>query len=310
MRGKRTTHKGQYVQAKRVYERMKKAQQKTSIRAKRFAGSITKSDFLLKIAVLIDRIDSLARGQRFSRAYKEWEGEVNSLLCFSFGDDAAQVSDFKEISYCPSFFFSGQPDSVFDEAFLSGLQNAKAVLATIKKEVESYFPPDRSELAEKDVSLLGTTTKDVFIVHGHDETLRLEVENVLRKLGLNPVVLKDQANEGMTLIQKFEKESSNACFVVVLLTADEDAKVRKSSVGEVHARQNVVFEMGYFFNAFKRKDGSHKGLFAILEDGVTKPGDIDGLVYQPYRKGDEGWKLQLAREIKAAGIPVDLNKLS
>ena len=67
--------------------------------------------------------------------------------------------------------------------------------------------------------------------------------------------------------------------------------------------------MGYFFNAFRRKNGTHKGVFAILEDGVSKPGDVDGLVYHPYSKGSDGWKLALAKELRAAGVKFDAAKI-
>lgn len=149
----------------------------------------------------------------------------------------------------------------------------------------------------------------MFIVHGHDEVLRLEVEKVVRGLGLNAIVLKDQANEGMTLIQKFEKNSDNVCFVIVLLTADDESFTKKDGKGELHARQNVVFEMGYFFHVFRSANGTHRGLFAILEDGVTKPGDVDGLVYQPYIKGDRSWILSLIKELDAAGVDFDRAKI-
>lgn len=185
------------------------------IRAKKFVKGMKKSTFLPKIAELIDRIDFLRQDVRFSKAYKEWHGEVNSLLCFAFGDESAQVADFGNVRYWSGFAFSGQPDSDFNDQFRSGLESAKAVLLTIQKEVATYFPDDcetpdtgvRSEVCEPNKE-----GRDVFIVHGHDEVLRLEVEKVVRGLGLNPIVLKDQANEGMTLIQKFEKNADNVCF--------------------------------------------------------------------------------------------------
>ena len=125
------------------------------------------------------------------------------------------------------------------------------------------------------------------------------LKKIVRGLGLNPIVLKNQANEGMTLIQKFEKNSDNVCFVIVLLTADDESTTKKDGRKELHARQNVVFEMGYFFHVFRCADGAHRGLFAILENGVTKPGDIDGLVYQAYSKGDRSWVSSLIKELDA-----------
>lgn len=290
---------------------MKKANNLKPIRAKRFAGTMTKQAFLNKIIELIDRVDVLLQDVRFSEPFEEWRGEVNSLLCFAFGDDSAQVSDFANVRYWSGFAISGQPDYIYDNEFRDGLKSAKAVLTTIQKEVAAYFPPDQ-DAQDEDIDNGGKTKnrgKDVFIVHGHDEVLRLEVEKVVRGLGLNAIVLKDQANEGMTLIQKFEKNSDNVCFVIVLLTADDESTTKKDGRKELHARQNVVFEMGYFFHVFRCADGAHRGLFAILENGVTKPGDIDGLVYQAYSKGNRSWILSLIKELDAAGVDFDRAKI-
>ena len=291
---------------------MKKIDKEIPIRAKSFVGGMKKEVFLSQIGELINRIDTIGREVRFSGAFKEWRGEVNSLLCFAFGDDSAQVFDFANVRYWSGFAISGQPDYIYDNEFRDGLKSARAVLMTIQKEVVTYFPSDdecRGEVKGSEVCVVKGGGKDVFVVHGHDEILRLEVEKVLRGLGLNPIILKDQANEGMTLIQKFEKNSDNVCFVVVLLTADEESVTMKDGKKEKHARQNVVFEMGYFFHTFRCDNGAHRRLFAILENGVTKPGDVDGLVYQPYTKGDRSWILSLIKELDAVGVDFDRAKI-
>lgn len=291
---------------------MRKTDNAIAIRAKRFVGDMKKKVFLSQIEELINRIDAIGREVRFSEAFKAWRGEVNSLLCFAFGDDSAQVLDFANVRYWSGFAISGQPDYIYDNEFRDGLKSAKAVLMTIQKEVVTFFPADdecRDVVKGKSESVVKCGGKDVFIVHGHDEILRLEVERVLRGLGLNPIVLKDQANEGMTLIQKFEKNSDGVCFVIVLLTADEESITKKDGKKEKHARQNVVFEMGYFFHTFRCDNGAHRRLFAILENGVTKPGDVDGLVYQPYTKGDRSWILSLIKELDAVGVDFDRAKI-
>lgn len=291
---------------------MKNTDTAKPIRAKRFVGEMGKETFLSKITELINRIDILCKDVRFSEAFNEWRGEVNSLLCFAFGDESAQVVDFANVHYWSGFAFSGQPDSDFDDQFRSGLQSARAVLLTIQKEVATYFPDDCNNSNKSAGSAADEIRKggrDVFIVHGHDEILRLEVEKIVRGLGLNPIVLKNQANEGMTLIQKFEKNSDNVCFVIVLLTADDESTTKKDGRKELHARQNVVFEMGYFFHVFRCADGAHRGLFAILENGVTKPGDVDGLVYQAYSKGDRSWVPSLIKELDAVGVDFDRTKI-
>lgn len=154
---------------------------------------------------------------------------------------------------------------------------------------------------------MNTSATGVFIVHGHDTAARTEVENLLRKLHLEPIILADQTNRGATVIEKFERESNRAGFAVVLLTPDDvgcaKAQYRNQSIDELpqRARQNVVFELGFFFARLGR------GNVAALQKGkVEQPSDVNGIVYISM---EGNWKLELAKEMKDAGLNVDLNDL-
>ncbi|MCH5242943.1 MAG: nucleotide-binding protein [Muribaculaceae bacterium] len=146
-------------------------------------------------------------------------------------------------------------------------------------------------------------SKDIFIVHGHNEETKTKVARVLEKLKLHPVILHEQPNGGRTIIEKLEGESSDSGFAVVLLTADDKGNVKSSGEMNPRARQNVIFEMGYFIGKLGRNR-----VMALVEDGVETPGDISGVVYTPFDKA-EGWKMQLFKELKAANYPIDANNL-
>ena len=49
--------------------------------------------------------------------------------------------------------------------------------------------------------------KKIFIVHGHDNEVKLEVARFIEKIGLEPIILHEQVNSGMTVIEKIEKYS-------------------------------------------------------------------------------------------------------
>ncbi len=51
-------------------------------------------------------------------------------------------------------------------------------------------------------------TNDVFVVHGHDNEMKQHVARVLSTLGMNPIMLHEQPNQGRTLIEKFEKNAN------------------------------------------------------------------------------------------------------
>jgi hypothetical protein len=63
-------------------------------------------------------------------------------------------------------------------------------------------------------------SKDIFIVHGHDEAAKHEVARLIEKLGLHPIILHEQADRGRTVIEKFEAHA-DVGFAVVLLTPDD-----------------------------------------------------------------------------------------
>lgn len=153
----------------------------------------------------------------------------------------------------------------------------------------------------------------VFIVHGHGELVKVTVARTLEQLGLKPIILHEQEDYGNTIIEKFESNANDVGFAVVLLTADdlgiskkdiEKAKAeKKETVPSERARQNVVFEMGYFMG---KLDRAH--VFLLLENGVEKPGDLDGMVYTPI--DSEGmWKVKLAKRLKAMGYKVSLDSI-
>ncbi len=143
-------------------------------------------------------------------------------------------------------------------------------------------------------------SNNVFIVHGHDHTLKLDVARTLEKLGLNPIILNEKPNSGQTIIEKLEKHS-DVGFAVVLLTPDDEGKQITSSKLNPRARQNVLIELGYFIGKIGRQR-----VCPIYVEGVEIPSDFDGVVYVPF---DKAWKFELCKELKAAGYIVSADKL-
>jgi predicted nucleotide-binding protein len=142
----------------------------------------------------------------------------------------------------------------------------------------------------------------VFVVHGHNAELQQIVARTLERLDLTPIILHEQANEGKTLIEKFEKHSEVG-FAIVLLTDDDEGKSKLEGELKKRARQNVILELGYFIGKLGRKK-----VVPLYSEGVELPTDIHGLLYVPLDK--EGiWKFALVRELKAAGFDVDANRI-
>ena len=137
----------------------------------------------------------------------------------------------------------------------------------------------------------------VFVVHGHDNAALQTVARFLEQLKLEAIILSEQPNQGLTIIEKFEKHATEVGFAVVLLTPDDVAE------SAFRARQNVIFELGFFVGRLGR------GRAAILRRGsVEIPSDLYGVIYTDLDASD-GWKLSLAKELKAAAIDFDANRI-
>jgi predicted nucleotide-binding protein len=142
----------------------------------------------------------------------------------------------------------------------------------------------------------------VFVVHGHDQATREAVARFLERLELEPVILHEQANEGMTIIEKLERHS-DVRFAVVLLTPDDEGRsLADDSALRPRARQNVLLELGYFTGKLGRR-----AVCALHQGALELPSDYLGVVYVPIDEGG-GWQLRLAKELKAAGFTIDMNK--
>ncbi|QYD71084.1 nucleotide-binding protein [Paraburkholderia edwinii] len=127
------------------------------------------------------------------------------------------------------------------------------------------------------------------------------VARFLRPMDFDPIIPHEQANQGGTVIEKFEA-NSDVAFAVVLLTPDDVGRSIKKEKLKPRARQTVVLELGYFIGHLGRDK-----VCALRRGDVELPSDYVGVVWE---KMDDGgsWKLALARELKAAGHEVDLNK--
>jgi predicted nucleotide-binding protein len=142
--------------------------------------------------------------------------------------------------------------------------------------------------------------KNIFIVHGHDEESKLTLSNLLYDLGLKPLVLHDMPNQGRTIIEKFERNAGLAKYAFILLTPDDIGGKNAQNLNS-RARQNVIFELGFFIGALGRDR-----VCCIYRKGVELPSDIDGLVYLPYAQSVRECDMGIMRELKDAGYSIKL----
>ncbi|TDP60651.1 TIR domain-containing protein [Roseateles toxinivorans] len=147
-----------------------------------------------------------------------------------------------------------------------------------------------------------TKSNKVFIVHGHDDAALQGLARFIEKLGLEAIILKEQPDQGRTIIEKFEDSATDVGFAVILLTPDDIGSTSTAEKQSPRARQNVVFELGYFSGKLGR------GHVCLLRKGnVEIPSDLFGVIYTEMDSAD-GWKHKLAKELRAAKLEFDLDR--
>lgn len=162
-------------------------------------------------------------------------------------------------------------------------------------------------LGEAGVGATSLTTRDVFVVYGHDSVARDQLEAMLRRWELEPLLLDQLPSEGQTIIEKLEKYQGRACFGVVLATPDDVGfRVDHEDEATPRARQNVVLELGMLLAKLGRER-----VAILIKDpsSMERPSDIQGLIYIPFQDKVSDSAMLLAKEMSARGIPIDLNKL-
>jgi predicted nucleotide-binding protein len=232
------------------------------------------------------------------RAYWTWSEYNEEMLRRMF--TSSKIAE--EYSSSVGVFFGGQQPLGEEIAELHGSIDSKIRrLVSVKERLELIpLAPGigQGPLASRRTPDLASGK--VFVVHGHDDAVREAVARFISKLDLIPVILHEQASQGRTIVEKLEHHG-DVGYAVVLLTPDD---VGGTGPDHLHprARQNVVLELGYFLGRLGRDR-----VCAVHRGELELPSDYMGVIYIPFDSSG-GWRLHLAKELRAAGFSVDMNR--
>lgn len=221
-----------------------------------------------------------------------WNARVCCIISDIFGSNSIELSRFKSICYEPDEYY-GENNIMHAkdiEACRKGLKKAKALLSQFMKATEEE---------DENMTLNKNDYSKVFIVHGHDGELRENVARIIEKQDIKAIILSEQANQGRTIIEKIEK-NSDVGGAICLFTADDVGKEKNKEDSKPRARQNVVFEAGYFMGKLGRDH-----IVILADEGIEMPSDLQGVVYT----NTANWQANLLQEMNAMGYSIDFNKL-
>ncbi len=250
------------------------------------------------------QIQTRSQLEEAKQNYYDWNDYNSELLKQSFNNEYNEYK--KEYDGVNSFYGmilgGGQQRNdlqEFKDKLNNKLTNLRQLVAKIDL-IKSEVPEQSVTDASKGNSI--EESKDIFIVHGHNNEVKINVARTLEKLGLNPIILHEQANAGKTIIEKFE-EHSNVEFAIIIMTDDDLGKAKKDENLNHRARQNVILEMGYFIGKLGRNR-----VCPLYTNGVELPSDLYGLLYTEIDSA-ENWKIKISKELKTAGYDIDINKI-
>jgi predicted nucleotide-binding protein len=245
-----------------------------------FELDLTREDLLRSIAVPFLRQERFYCGGTVVEA-----GTVQSMNFNETSQPSSELLPFIMAERARSGLISvREPKS---EVTFKGKDVTRDILDQASKEVVPQNAPTASSVTA------GASTR-IFVVHGHDIPALDQTELLLRRWGLDPVIVRDEANKGMTVIEKIEA-NSDVGYAIVLLTPDDIGRVRDGEEFP-RARQNVIWEWGYLVAKLGRNR------VACLRKGdVELPSDLHGIVRIDIGGDLKKHAAEIARELRAAG---------
>jgi predicted nucleotide-binding protein len=236
------------------------------------------------------------------------EASIEEALVLTFGADTLEYDRYKsarDFNRGPYNYAYKVPPHEFQKSIARSKESSIALLRQLIKSLEERLEEHSTNPLVNQTSseTPRLPARKVFIVHGHDEAALQAVARFLEQIGLEAIILREQPDQGRATIEKFEDCASQVGFAVVLMTPDDVAGSVDAPGSAARARQNVIFELGYFAGKLGR------GRACLLRKGnVEIPSDLYGVIYTDFDEAD-GWKLKLVRELKAAKVDFDANRM-
>mgnify|MGYP001611856126 CR=1 FL=1 len=243
----------------------------------------------------------LSKGQIEHGSHTAWKNTTREYLIKIFGSKSDNIDAVINASSDMGLSMN-MSDYEHNQYLLSKVSNQIKILQSCIEQLNTQISIEQQTPAYSISPQKELDPLKVFIVHGHNSSAKEAVARTIETLGLSPVILHEEPNQGRTIIEKFT-DCANVAFAIVLLTADDCLISATEKTPKPRARQNVILELGYFLGKLGRER-----VCILYENGVEIPSDYTGVVYTQLDTGGK-WRFDLSKELKAAGYQIDANKL-
>jgi len=253
-----------------------------------------------KFIELIDRYEALLKRATFENRYKDdydtLKIEAEIFIASIFGEE--ELKRYRGLPKIKGVIL-GQPINYEEE--LKEYKNEISKIISKLKGYNNIYNDLNMKTKNKEENF-----DKIFIVHGHNETMKQSIARLIEKQKIESVILHEKPNKGKTIIEKFEL-NADVGSAVVIFSGDDYGYEKNIDKDKaiLRPRQNVIFEMGYFIGKLGREK-----VICIFEENIDIDvlSDYKGIIYIPYdTKGV--WKYSLGKELKEIGFNFDLNKI-
>jgi len=240
------------------------------------------------------QVTTMAQLEQLINDYANWNDFNDELIKQAFNNQYSEYYyQYSRVNQMTGFmdYTRGVNTKSSDYKIINAKEKVSNCLTILNRLIEKL------QLIEQDGSILPYQTTEktfsncCFIVHGHNDSIKFEVARYIEKdLKRKAIILHEEPNKGQTIIEKFENNST-VDFAVALWTADDVGKANSETNNHDRARQNVVFETGFFIGALGRQN-----VIVLVEHGVEIPSDYSGIIFISL---SGNWKDDLRKEIEA-----------
>jgi len=268
---------------------------------------------MAKINDLIERAEKLFDSGIKDPVFKSWRNDSIRFLEKVFGEESTEAVTFKNIRYYYTYFTydlinGGWIEHLFNRknVYEKGLRNAIFYLKNYEAEIlDDIDISDRGGGGGEHLgSGKGVNRKNIFIIHGRNDNIKDKVAKFISRLGIEPIILNELINRGQTLLEKLE-EYSDIRTAIIIFTNEDVNSYNDESEYEKRARQNLIFEAGYFLGKIGKRN-----MIVIAEQGVMLPSVLDGYSYFKM-DSEEKWKEEIAEKLKdLKKFHIDMGDLS
>jgi predicted nucleotide-binding protein len=288
----------------KLADRKNMAQKRTRTTQRHGETQLAPSQAAEMLRSLVEKGRTLLGSRPITSANQQaWETICHELLIRAFGSTSPNIERVMSVGRF-DFFTGNDSEIVWEQKRAENMQTRLEILDSLIDLLDSHarLTSTGSVATTLETPDSAISSNRVFLVHGHNEAAIHATARFLERLGIDVVILREQPNSGRTIIEKFV-DYSDVAYAIVLLTGDDRGGVASASEAELRPRprQNVIFELGFFLG----KVGRNR-VCALHQSGVEIPSDYSGVLFLPIDNAG-AWRLSLARELKSAGLSIDMN---